>query len=116
MDPNPEREIGNLLPNNQRQRRTCYALCHILYPVSARCPPHCTPFTDFVVRCTFYSSRFGVPGLALRETLNPKPSNQAEEGARAAAANLMQEEEAAKKRRAKGSKGKVAKGSKGKGA
>ena len=29
------REIGNLLPNNQRQRRTCYALCHILYPVSA---------------------------------------------------------------------------------
>ena len=27
--------IGNLLPNNQRQRRTCYALCHILYPVSA---------------------------------------------------------------------------------
>jgi len=31
----PEREIGNLLPNNRRQRRTCYALCHILYPVSA---------------------------------------------------------------------------------
>jgi hypothetical protein len=30
-----EREIGNLLPNNRRQRRTCYALCHILYPVSA---------------------------------------------------------------------------------
>ena len=29
------REIGNLLPNNQRQRRTCYELCHILYPVSA---------------------------------------------------------------------------------
>ena len=29
------RDIGNLLPNNQRQRRTCYALCHILYPVSA---------------------------------------------------------------------------------
>ena len=29
------REIGNLLPNNQRQRRTCYALCHIIYPVSA---------------------------------------------------------------------------------
>ena len=28
-------EIGNLLPNNRRQRRTCYALCHILYPVSA---------------------------------------------------------------------------------
>ena len=28
-----EREIGNLLPNNRRQRRTCYALC--LYPVSA---------------------------------------------------------------------------------
>jgi len=29
--------IGGLvmLPNNQRQRRTCYALCHILYPVSA---------------------------------------------------------------------------------
>jgi hypothetical protein len=23
------REIGNLLPNNRRQRRTCYALCHI---------------------------------------------------------------------------------------
>ena len=30
-----EREIGNLLPNNRRQRRTCYALCHILFPVSA---------------------------------------------------------------------------------
>ena len=29
------REIGDLLPNNQRQRRTCYALCDILYPVSA---------------------------------------------------------------------------------
>ena len=29
------REIGNLLPNNRRHRRTCYALCHILYPVSA---------------------------------------------------------------------------------
>ena len=29
------REIGNLLPNNRRQRRTCYALCHILCPVSA---------------------------------------------------------------------------------
>ena len=28
-------EIGNLLPNNRRQRRTGYALCHILYPVSA---------------------------------------------------------------------------------
>ena len=28
-------EIGNLFPNNRRQRRTCYALCHILYPVSA---------------------------------------------------------------------------------
>ena len=30
-----ERVIGNLLPNIQRQRCTCYALCHILYPVSA---------------------------------------------------------------------------------
>jgi len=30
-----QREIGNLLPNNRRQRRTCYALCPILYPVSA---------------------------------------------------------------------------------
>ena len=30
-----DREIGNLLPNSRRQRRTCYALCHILYPVSA---------------------------------------------------------------------------------
>jgi len=29
------REIGNLLPNIQRQRCTCYALCHILYPVWA---------------------------------------------------------------------------------
>jgi hypothetical protein len=28
-------EMGKLLPNNRRQRRTCYALCHILYPVSA---------------------------------------------------------------------------------
>ena len=30
-----ERELCNLLLNNQRQRRTCHALCHILYPVSA---------------------------------------------------------------------------------
>jgi len=29
------REIGNSLPNIQRQRCTCYALCHILYSVSA---------------------------------------------------------------------------------
>ena len=29
------RDIGNLLRSNQRQRRTCYALCHILYPVWA---------------------------------------------------------------------------------
>ena len=28
-------EIGNSLPNSQRQRRICYALCYILYPVSA---------------------------------------------------------------------------------
>ena len=28
-------EIYDLLPDNQRQRRTCYASCHILYPVSA---------------------------------------------------------------------------------
>ena len=31
------RKIGNLWPNNKHQRRTCYALCHILYPVSAAC-------------------------------------------------------------------------------
>jgi len=30
-----EKEIGNLFPNNHGQRRTCYALCHILDPVSA---------------------------------------------------------------------------------
>ena len=30
-----QRNIGNLLPNNPRQRRACYTLCHILYPVSA---------------------------------------------------------------------------------
>jgi len=35
VKPHSLREIGNLLPNNQRQRRTCYALCHILYPVSS---------------------------------------------------------------------------------
>ena len=28
-------DIGNLLPNNQRQHRTCYTLCHMLYLVSA---------------------------------------------------------------------------------
>ena len=28
-------EIGIFVPNTQRQRRACYALCHILYPVSA---------------------------------------------------------------------------------
>ena len=35
VDPLKSREIGVLLPNNQRERHTCYALCHILYPVSA---------------------------------------------------------------------------------
>ena len=30
-----ETDIVNLLPGNQRQRRTCYALYHILYPVWA---------------------------------------------------------------------------------
>jgi hypothetical protein len=34
-DFNSQREIDNFLPNNQRQRRTCYASCHLLYPVSA---------------------------------------------------------------------------------
>ena len=29
------REIGDLLPTNQRQGCTCFALCHILCPVSA---------------------------------------------------------------------------------
>ena len=36
------RKVGDVLPNNQRQRRTCaschilyHALCHILYPVPA---------------------------------------------------------------------------------
>jgi len=29
------REIGKVLPNNRRQRGTCYAMCQILYPVSA---------------------------------------------------------------------------------
>ena len=28
-------EIGDLLPNNQRQRRTRYTLCHVLHLVSA---------------------------------------------------------------------------------
>ena len=31
----PKREMGNVLSDNLRQRRTCYAVCHILYPVSA---------------------------------------------------------------------------------
>ena len=34
-DPCVRSEIGNSLPNNRRQRRTCYALSYILYPVSA---------------------------------------------------------------------------------
>ena len=35
LNKSKSREIGNLLPNIQRQRCTCYALCHILYPVLA---------------------------------------------------------------------------------
>ena len=31
----PLREIGNVLPEKLRQRRICYAFCHVLYPVSA---------------------------------------------------------------------------------
>ena len=42
------REIGNLLPNNQRQRRTCYALCHILYPVSAAHTSYLRHSFDFI--------------------------------------------------------------------
>jgi len=34
-----EREIGNLLPNIQRQRCTCYALCHSPVTVSVRTKP-----------------------------------------------------------------------------
>ena len=30
-----DREIGTVLPTKRRQHRTCYALCHKLYPVSA---------------------------------------------------------------------------------
>ena len=50
------REIGNLLPNIQRQRCTCYALCLILYPVSA------APTSIFRMdsNSTFYSSVVGV--------------------------------------------------------
>ena len=33
--PLPCEEIGFSLPNNQSQRRACYALCHMLYPVLA---------------------------------------------------------------------------------
>ena len=40
MTPLTEGEIGNLLPNNQRQCRTCYALCHILYPRVGRSYEH----------------------------------------------------------------------------
>jgi hypothetical protein len=38
LNPDPwsrGREIAILLPNIQRQRHTCYALCNILYLVSA---------------------------------------------------------------------------------
>jgi hypothetical protein len=39
------RAIDHSLPSNQRQCRTCYALCHLLYPVSAA---HTSIFrTDF---------------------------------------------------------------------
>ena len=55
-------EIGDLLPSNQRQRRTCYALCHILHPVSAAC----TGFLRIYSDCTSYRRRRmhlqGLPG------------------------------------------------------
>ena len=60
------REIGNLLPNNRRQRRTCYALCHILYPVSAA---HTSIFrmdsnsTSYSSRQPHHACAFGNRGL-----------------------------------------------------
>jgi len=38
---------GEHLANNRRQRRTCYALCHILYPVSAAHTRLSTGFDGF---------------------------------------------------------------------
>ena len=40
-----KREVGNLLPNNRRQRRTCYALCHILY---TPCRPLIRAFSGWI--------------------------------------------------------------------
>ena len=60
-----EREIGNLLPDKQRQRRTCYALCHILYPVSA------APTSIFRVDSNSTSYRCGSMSLKYEPSSEP---------------------------------------------
>ena len=57
----PQREIGNLLPNNRRQRRTCYAFCHLLYPVSA-------------AQTSIFWMDSNSTSYAKPQTLNPGPS------------------------------------------
>jgi len=64
------------LPNNQRQRCTCYALCHALYPVSAahtsifRVDSNSTPYRSasnvLCVEPRFTQREQGVPHGGLR--------------------------------------------------
>ena len=64
------REIGNLLTNNQRQRRTCYTVCHILYPVPAahmsivRMDSNSLPL-DTVIRARLGTESSRMPMLAV---------------------------------------------------
>jgi len=65
-----KREIGGLLPNNQHQRRTCYALCHMLYPVSAahtsifRMDSNSTPYKLLEKRNTLSSFLMNIRGVS----------------------------------------------------
>ena len=63
------REIGNLLPNNRRQRRTCYALCHILDPVSAA---H-TSISRMDSNSNIAVTSSKIRGFASRESCNGTP-------------------------------------------
>ena len=78
----PSREIAGLFPYNQRQHRTCYALCHILHLMLAaqtifsswiRTPP-ATWYRSGLIRCPH-------PGLLFchdswPKLQNPKPGAQ----------------------------------------
>jgi len=67
----PSAPVWFVAPNTQRVLRTCYALCHILYPVSAA---H-TSSGGQTVRSFFGALSIKPSGVVICQvgTMNPKP-------------------------------------------